>query len=58
MCFTVLPAQAGVRTDTNGYERVLICADINANCDVEGLCRKLPARAQAVFDAEGDRIKP
>lgn len=30
--------------------------DINANCDVEGLCRGLPERVQAVVDAEGDRI--
>ena len=29
---------------------------INANHDVENLCRELPARMQAVIDAEGGRI--
>ena len=33
-----------------------ICQDINANCDVEGLCRKLPEHAQEVADNEGGRI--
>ena len=32
------------------------CDDINASCDVEGLCRALPKRVQAVIDNEGDRI--
>ena len=35
-----------------------ICQHINANFDVEGLCRKFPERVQLVVDAEGDRIKP
>ena len=35
-----------------------ICQDIKDNCDVEGLCRKLPKRIQHVADAKGDRIKP
>jgi len=35
-----------------------ICNEINQKCDVEGLCRKLPERAQAVVDAEGGRIGP
>ena len=35
-----------------------ICKDINENCDVEGLCRKLPKRIQDVVDNLGDRIKP
>ena len=35
-----------------------ICQYINANFDVEGLCRKFPERLQLVVDAEGDRIKP
>ena len=29
---------------------------MNANLDVEGLCRSLPASAQAVVDTEGARI--
>ena len=33
-----------------------ICQYINDNFDVEGLCRGLPKRVQAVIDAEGDRI--
>ena len=33
-----------------------IARDINANCDVDGLCRKLADRVQRVVDAEGDRI--
>ena len=35
-----------------------ICQYINANHDVEGLCRKLPERLEKLVDAEGDRIKP
>ncbi len=35
-----------------------ICQHINANFDVEGLCRKCLERVQLVVDAEGDRIKP
>jgi len=33
-----------------------ICKDINDNCDVEGLRRKLPKRIQKVADNLGDRI--
>ena len=33
-----------------------ICQEINNTLDVEDLCRALPARAQAVVDAEGRRI--
>ena len=33
-----------------------ICQGINENCDVEGLCRKVPERVQATVDAEGGRI--
>ncbi len=35
-----------------------ICQHINANFDVEGLCRKFLERVQLVVDAEGGRIKP
>ena len=35
-----------------------ICQHVNANYDVDGLCRKFPERLQKVVDAEGDRIKP
>ena len=34
-----------------------ICQHVNANFDVEGLCKKLPERLQKVVDAEGDRIE-
>jgi hypothetical protein len=33
-----------------------VCAEINANYDVEGLSKAFPARVQAVKDAKGDRI--
>ena len=35
-----------------------ICQHVNANYDVEGLCRKLPERLQLLVDARGDRMKP
>ena len=34
-----------------------ICEHINANHDVEGLCREFPERLQMLIDAEGDRIR-
>jgi len=33
-----------------------ICSYVNSNFDVDGLCRALPKRVQAVIDAKGDRI--
>ena len=33
-----------------------VCAEINANYDLEGLSRAFPSRVQAVKAAEGDRI--
>ena len=33
-----------------------ICQDINDSCDVEGLCRGLPRRVEALVEAHGDRI--
>ncbi len=47
--WTETPAQFGTRLRA-------ICRDINDNCNVEGLCMKLPERVQALADAEGDRI--
>ena len=35
-----------------------VCQDINDSCDVEGLCRALPKRVQALVEAQGDRIRP
>ena len=35
-----------------------ISQHVNANYDVEGLCRKLPERLQLLVDARGDRMKP
>ena len=35
-----------------------VCQDINDSCDVEGLCRALPKRVQALAEAQGDRIRP
>ena len=32
--------------------------DVNANLNVEGLCRAFPKRLQLPVDAEGDRIRP
>ena len=55
---TSRPATPWTETVTEFGARLRsICQDINQNCDVEGLCRKLPERAQAVADAEGGRIK-
>ena len=34
-----------------------ICADINDNCDVEGLCRGLPKRIAKLAEKEGGRLK-
>ena len=34
-----------------------VCRQINAEFDVEGLCRKLPKRLQQLKDREGDRLK-
>ena len=48
--WTETPEQFGARLR-------LVCQDINSSCDVEGLCRKLPEHAQAVMDADGDRIR-
>ena len=33
-----------------------ICAHINSNHNVEGLCREFPQRVQMLMDAEGNRI--
>ena len=33
-----------------------VCAHINSNHDVEGLCRQLPKRVQELRDQGGDRI--
>ena len=33
-----------------------ICQYINANYDVDGLCRELPGRLQTLVDREGDHI--
>ena len=35
-----------------------IAHDMNANLDVEGLCRAFPKRLRLPVDAEGDRIRP
>ena len=35
-----------------------VCQDINDSCDVEGLCRALLMRVQALVEAQGDRIRP
>ena len=35
-----------------------IAHDMNANLDVEGLCRDFPKRLRLPVDAEGDRIRP
>ena len=32
-------------------------SDINANLDVEGLCRRLPERLQKQVDSNGERLK-
>ena len=51
------PSRAWEETaDEFGARLSGICEDINQHCDVAGLCRKLPERAQAVADAEGGRI--
>ena len=34
-----------------------VCRQINAEYDVEGLCRKLPARLQELSDRGGDKLK-
>ena len=34
-----------------------VVADINANLDVEGLCRRLPERLQKLVDSKGERLK-
>ena len=34
-----------------------VCRQIDAEYDVEGLCRKLPKRLQDLKDKEGDRLK-
>ena len=33
------------------------CDDINASCDVEGLCREFPKRLQLLHDANGGRLR-
>ena len=35
-----------------------ITHDVNANLDVEGLCRAFPKRLQLLVGAEGDGIRP
>lgn len=49
-CWKETPAQ---------YESRLkqVVADINANLDVEGLCRMLPERLQKLVDSDGARLK-
>jgi len=47
----------GVRTREAYVSRLkTVCAEINAQYDVDGLSRAFPSRVQAVKDAEGDRI--
>ena len=33
------------------------CADINAQLNVDGLCRAFPKRIQQLVDRQGDRLK-
>ena len=49
-CWKEIPAE---------YEARLkhVVADINANLDVEGLCRRLPERLQKLVDSKGERLK-
>ena len=37
--------------------RLSCCANINAELNVDGLCRDLPRRIQQLVDLEGDRLK-
>ena len=34
-----------------------VVADIDAECDVEGLCRKLPGRVQELYEKKGRKLK-
>ena len=52
-----LPRQPWAETVTEFRSRLKgICEHINANHDVEGLCRGFPGRFPKVIDAQGDRI--
>ena len=33
-----------------------ICQEVNANHDVESLCKEFPTRLQSLVDAKGDHI--
>ena len=51
------PRQPWTETVTEFRSRLKgICEHINANHDVEGLCRGFPGRLQKLIDAQGDRI--
>jgi hypothetical protein len=51
------PINAATETREEYVSRLKrVCAEINANYDVEGLSRAFPSRVQAVKDAGGDRI--
>ena len=34
-----------------------VVAKINAECDVEGLCRELPGRVQELYEKRGRKLK-
>ena len=54
---TVRPVRPWEETPAQFATRLRgIFQDINDNLNVEGLCRSLPKRLQALVDAEGDRI--
>ena len=52
-----LPAKPWEETVEQFSKRLRdIATDINANLNVEGLCKEFPQRVQAVVDNEGDNI--
>ena len=48
-CWEETPAAFGARLRQ-------CCAEINAELNVDGLCRDLPRRIQQLVDLEGDRL--
>ena len=55
---TALPARCWEETPAAFGARLRqCCANINAELNVDGLCRDLPRRIQQLVDLEGDRLK-
>ena len=53
-----LPTRPGEETpDVFAARLRRCCADINAQLNVDGLCRAFPKRIQQLVDRQGDRLK-